>query len=115
MRAAVVAFAAVAARSCEVQLAAAKVALPARTSLQKDPKAEQAHWKASLENIGNGAQPLPAVPFMDPLTKSIVNPYLTKAVTGAMPIDTALSQASAALPDARATGSVWSEFPSVSL
>jgi len=84
----------------DVQVGASKVALPALASVQKDSKAQQPHWPAALENIANGAQPLPAVPFMDPLTKSVVNPYLTKAVTGAMPVDTALAQASSALEKA---------------
>ncbi|WP_165968785.1 ABC transporter substrate-binding protein [Arthrobacter crusticola] len=81
----------------DVQRDASEVVLPARMSVQNDTSAAQPHWGASFENIAGGAQALPAVPFMDPLTKSVVNPFLAKAVTGALPVDAALRQASAAL------------------
>ncbi|WP_433236146.1 ABC transporter substrate-binding protein [Actinomadura nitritigenes] len=83
--------------SPEVMKQAATVAVPPRTSLVKDPATAQPYWPAVSESSARGVQPLPRVPYMDPLTKSVVNPYLAKALTGSSDPSRALRAAAAQL------------------
>ncbi|TDD86852.1 extracellular solute-binding protein [Actinomadura darangshiensis] len=68
--------------SPDVMKQAATVAVPPRMSMINDPATARPYWPAVRESGERGVQPLPRVPYMDPLTKSVVNPYLAKALTG---------------------------------
>ncbi len=81
----------------DVQKAASTVVIPSRTSLQKDPGLAKPAWAAALTNFSAGAKPLPPLPFVEPLSKSVINPFLAKGVSGALGVTAALNQASAAL------------------
>ncbi|RII16086.1 putative arabinose-binding protein precursor [Streptomyces sp. YIM 130001] len=77
----------------KVMQKAAPVAIPPRDSLVHDTKGRQPYWPAAEKTTKRGAQPLPKVPYMEPLTKSVVNPYLAKALTGRAESAAALASA----------------------
>lgn len=76
---------------------AATLAIPSRDSVLEDRQAAQPHWPAAVQSIEHGATTLPGVPYMEPLTKTVINPYLDKALTGRLPAKEALDQAAAEL------------------
>lgn len=60
---------------------AATAAIPSRASVVENKKVQRPYWPAARSTTEGGAQALPAVPYME-LAKSVINPYLAKALSG---------------------------------
>ncbi|MGW2339549.1 ABC transporter substrate-binding protein [Streptomyces sp. NPDC001661] len=73
---------------------ASVAAIPSRASLLTGKSTERSYWKAVRRTGEDGAVQLPPVPWMDPLTKTVVNPYLARALKGKSSAQEALRLAS---------------------